>query len=123
MDFGGLRREFFTLLSDASSNALLQGSKKKFFTNNITEIQVKICMHMYVLYIIMNCSLQAQNFYYLGVYTAMSVVQGGCGLPVLAEAVYEYITSGKCTNIEVDISDLQDCAICEIARQASISNF
>jgi hypothetical protein len=65
-------------------------------------------------------TVQAQHFYYLGVYTAMSVVQGGCGLPVLAEAVYDYILSGKCTNIDVSISDIPDGGVSEIVQKASL---
>jgi len=54
-------------------------------------------------------SLQQRNeFYHLGQYIAMSVVQGGCGLPCLAEPVYEYICSGKCTNLDVDNEEIPD---------------
>jgi len=38
----------------------------------------------------------------------MSVVQGGCGLPCLAEPVYEYICSGKCTYLDVDNKEIPD---------------
>ena len=38
----------------------------------------------------------------------MSVVQGGCGLHCLAESVYKYICSGKCTNLDVDNEEIPD---------------
>ena len=37
----------------------------------------------------------------------------------MAEAVYDYILSGKCTNIEVNISDIPDDGESEIALKAS----
>ncbi len=38
----------------------------------------------------------------------MSIVQGGCGIPFLAPAVYEYLVSGKCTRITLQNSDVPD---------------
>lgn len=54
-------------------------------------------------------SLQQRNeLYHLGQYIAMSIVQGGCGLPCLADPVYEYICSGKCTYLDVDNEEIPD---------------
>lgn len=71
LDFGGLRREFFTLFTSAASDALLQGSKKKFFTNNVLAIQVNEKPRRIII------CLQMQQFYHLGVYIAMSIMCRG----------------------------------------------
>ena len=36
----------------------------------------------------------------------MSVIQGGPGFPLLADAVYEYLRTGKTTGIHVEDEDL-----------------
>ena len=38
----------------------------------------------------------------------MSIAQGGSGFPFLAPAVYEYISIGKITNVEVDVHSMSD---------------
>eukprot|EP00731_Ephydatia_muelleri_P026180 Em0018g280a len=37
--------------------------------------------------------------------------QGGCGIPCLADPVYEYITSGKCSSIVVSSDDIPELAM------------
>eukprot|EP00731_Ephydatia_muelleri_P016435 Em0009g859a len=54
---------------------------------------------------------QQRHFFYFGLFTAMSVVQGGCGIPCLADPVYEYITSGKCSSIVVSSDDIPELAM------------
>lgn len=51
---------------------------------------------------------QARHFYNLGVYMGMSICQGGSGFPYLAESVYTYICTGKCTEIAVESEDAPD---------------
>ena len=36
----------------------------------------------------------------------MSIVQGGPGFPVLADATYRYMTTGETTNVKVSDEDL-----------------
>lgn len=38
----------------------------------------------------------------------MSIAQGGNGFPFLSKVVYSYITSGKYTNIDIDLNDIPD---------------
>ena len=38
----------------------------------------------------------------------MSILQGGSGFPFFSNAVYNYISCGKYTNIEVDLKDIPD---------------
>lgn len=38
----------------------------------------------------------------------MSVVHGGCGFPFLSKAVYEYLSCGKYTSIDVHLEDIPD---------------
>ena len=43
--------------------------------------------------------------YFLGAYFVMSVVQGGCGFPFLAEPVFNYLVDGSMKGINVAVSD------------------
>jgi len=49
---------------------------------------------------------QKKDFMHIGWYAGISLVQGGPGFPLLADAVYNYLCTGKTTNIEVDDEDL-----------------
>jgi len=49
---------------------------------------------------------QKKDFMHIGWYAGISLVQGGPGFPLLADAVYKYLCTGKTTNIEVDDEDL-----------------
>ena len=45
----------------------------------------------------------------MGIYTVMSITQGGCGLPFLARPVFSYITGmGECTGNRVDINEIPE---------------
>ena len=44
----------------------------------------------------------------LGVFTAMSITQGGNGFPFLAECVYTYLCSGESTGIFVPTDKVPD---------------
>ena len=61
-----------------------------------------LCIPMCIL------SQKAKEFYSLGVYTAMSVVQGGNGFPFLADCVYEYLVSGVSTGIRIPMDKVPD---------------
>eukprot|EP00731_Ephydatia_muelleri_P010443 Em0005g1029a len=41
----------------------------------------------------------------------LSPLKGGCGIPCLADPVYEYITSGKCSSIVVSSDDIPELAM------------
>jgi len=49
---------------------------------------------------------QKEDFKHIGWYAGISLVQGGPGFPLLADAVYEYLCTGKTTNIVVNDEDL-----------------
>lgn len=55
--------------------------------------------------------LQKNEFFYLGQYAAMSIIQGGCGFPFLSKPVYCYISCGKYTNINVDLDCIPDAVL------------
>ena len=38
----------------------------------------------------------------MGAFTAMSIVQGGPGLPIFSEAVLEYFSFGKVTGAQIE---------------------
>lgn len=61
--------------------------------------------------------LQQREFYYFGVYVGMSIAQGGCGLPFLHSSVYEYLVSGKCTSIVVDVCDMPEPHLMEVVQK------
>ena len=49
-----------------------------------------LCCTVWMLYM----QLQNDEYYFLGVYFVMSVLQGGCGFPFLAEPLYNYLVHG-----------------------------
>uniref|UniRef100_A0A1X7VJR7 HECT domain-containing protein n=1 Tax=Amphimedon queenslandica TaxID=400682 RepID=A0A1X7VJR7_AMPQE len=55
-------------------------------------------------------SIEANEYYKLGMYTAMSILQGGCGLPFLPEPFYQYLISGQYVGVSeyVESEDLLD---------------
>ena len=55
--------------------------------------------------------MQNNEVLHLGKFVAMSVTQGGGGFPFLAPPVYEYITTGKYTNIAVSTTDIPDMTL------------
>ena len=45
----------------------------------------------------------------MGVYTVMSISQGGCGLPFLAHPVFNYITGmGDCVGATISDDEIPD---------------
>ncbi len=77
-DQGGLRREFASLLvKDIARSGYLQGpGSARSFCHDIVGLQKKV-------------------FYRLGVLIALTCLQGGCGLPILAQPLAEYIVYGS----------------------------
>lgn len=52
--------------------------------------------------------LQKREFYILGVYTVMSILQGGPGLPIFAKPVYDYISAGQFMGVTVPLAEIPD---------------
>ena len=69
---------------------------------------------MYILAVDRRClepntlNTQVRNFYNLGRYSAMSIIQGGSGLPFLAELVYNYLCTGECTGLAIQTEEVPD---------------
>ncbi len=42
----------------------------------------------------------------MGQYIAMSVVQGGGGMPCQAGSVYHYMCTGKCTDVAIPLEEV-----------------
>ena len=69
-------------------------------------------VHITINYIVLNLIsiflyisfLQQRQYYYLGLFVAMSISQGGCGIPFLASTVYDYIATGKCTSVSQSVN-------------------
>ena len=67
---------------------------------------------------IMPPRFQNRDYYKLGVYTVMSIVQGGCSLPYLSKPFFNYLLYGTYTGISTmvvpsDIPDFQLTCIVE----------
>ena len=81
VDSGGPRREFFRLFAEDSQGYFFFGSTStKFFFADVSAVQVEY----FILYTI---AFQARDYFHLGRYVAMSICQGGSGLPFFAEPV------------------------------------
>lgn len=57
----------------------------------------------------------------MGQYTAMSIMQGGCGFPFLAEPVFDYISTGKYTGIQVDVADVPDVPLKFVLEKVNVN--
>ena len=64
-------------------------------------------------------SIQQRQYFYLGMYTAMSIIQGGCGIPFLAHPVYEYILRGTCTNVQINVADIPVLSLRDTVQKVS----
>ena len=55
---------------------------------------------------------QNNDFVSLGlVYTVLSIIHGGSGMPVFAEPVYDYFITGKYQKVEIDARDIPDTVL------------
>ena len=52
-------------------------------------------------------------------FVAMSIVQGGCGVPFLADPVYDDIVQGKCRAVQVDHRDIPQHALKDTVQKVS----
>ena len=50
-------------------------------------------------------TFQHRDLYLLGQFTALSIVEGCCGLPLFSEALYEYLCKGQYVGRHSPISD------------------
>ena len=82
---------------------------RSFFSDNVTALQVGFLkiVSSYKLTCIVSFLLQYE-FYHLEMFTAMSIVQVECGLPILHATVYDYFVSGKCTETSVHASGIPE---------------
>ena len=104
VDDGGPRREFFTqaLQEMAKDGNILQGPENsRFFVHNV---QV----------------LASRKFFCAGILVAVSLANGGPGLPCLAEAVFAYIGNGIQGAIHPDLRLIPDEEIRERLEAVSL---
>ena len=62
---------------------------------------------------------QGQDLFNLGRYIAMSICQGGCGFPFLAQPVYTYLCTGKITEVVLASSDAPDPVLQFVLQKVS----
>ena len=56
------------------------------------------------------------------VYTVMSILQGGCGVPIMAKPVFDYLSGiGECTGIDINESEIPDGLLKIIVRKVGES--
>ncbi len=67
--------------------------------------------YFFICTLLFSQTLNDIDLYNLGRYTAVSIIQGGSGLPCLAEYVYNYLCTGKCTSTAVCDTDIADPAL------------
>ena len=106
VDLGGIKREFFRLfIKELGKSIFMQGAgNNKFFSFNMPAIQVSTGESLK--FIITLLDTQRKDFMHIGWYAGISFVQGGPGFPLLADAVYQYLHTGKTSNVEIDDEDL-----------------
>lgn len=61
--------------------------------------------------------IQNRDFYNLGRYTGMSIMQGGNGFPFFATPVYDYYCYGKSTGFSVSNKELPDSTLAYIVEK------
>ncbi len=62
---------------------------------------------------------QNNDFYSLGVYTVLSIVYGGSGMPVFAESVYGYLVTDKYDSVKIKAQDIPDAFLKFIVQKVS----
>lgn len=67
----------------------------------------------------MYITFQQRQYYHLGVLVAMSILQGGCGIPCLSSSVYNYIAYGTCTSAGVNSCDIPDLSLRDTVERVS----
>ncbi len=54
-------------------------------------------------------------------YTVLSILHGGNGMPVFYESVYDYIAKGKHQSITIDEQDIPDAFLRYIVEKVSVA--
>lgn len=100
-DVGGVRREFASLLvEDIAKCGYLQGpSMSRSFAHDVK-------------------ALQDGTYVRLGQLVALTLLQGGCGLPILADCVADYILFGQPKTPSMD--DIPDPEIADCLLEVSM---
>ncbi len=65
--------------------------------------------------------MQKSELKMVGMYTAMSIVQGGIGFPVLHPSVYNYICTGKYVGVSMLDENITDHKIRELVRKVCLN--
>ncbi len=62
---------------------------------------------------------QGRDLYNLGRYIGMSIIQGGSGLPCLADPVYDYFCTGKSTDVKIANKDIPENVLSFVVNKVS----
>ena len=128
VDLGGPRREFFRLLAceAAESPYFCGGTLGKFFACNVPAVRVSVKYLNTSLYtVLINphsfvCLLvfwQRSEYQILGQFTAVCAIQGGSGFPFFAPEVYNYLTTGQYTDLQMPDDVIPDPEIRNLVFQ------
>ncbi|XP_065892745.1 uncharacterized protein [Dysidea avara] len=99
VDTGGPSREFFRLL--------MMGVDETYCCGNDG---AKVFMHDVP-------AIQESHFRTIGTFVAMSIIQGGFGLPIFSQHLYSYLVTGKYVNLEINNDDVPDPAAQALLKQ------
>ena len=62
-------------------------------------------------------SAQKLHFKAVGMLIAMSILQGGPGLPILSHHVYTYMATKKYSNLKIEIKDVPDIGVQKLLNE------
>lgn len=118
IDQGGLKREFFHLLSKSLSKRYMTGG---WFRHDSIALQVPIIFlkHMYITLDIFFV-WQNEVFLKLGQLAVTSLVQGGSEHHVLSPLIFSYIHGGNVAEIHIKVEDIPDPEVGVIAKQVHV---
>lgn len=74
--------------------------------------------------ITMKMNVQGEEFKLIGKLVATSILQGGCGLPVLHPVLYHYLTTGEYMGLitrDEDVPDLQVQQLLKEVRESKVT--
>ena len=105
----GQGESFFRLFAvETLDSSYFQGGGCKVFCSNVHGVQVSAptVTKCYNLSLLVLTNEQRGDYRTIGAYAAMSMVQGGPGLPIFANAVLVYFSSGTVTRVQIEVDNL-----------------
>ena len=80
-------------------------------------LQYRFCDNLNIIAIFVCLLLKESHFRTIGTFVAMSIIQGGFGLPIFSQHLYSYLVTGKYVNLEINNDDVPDPAAQALLKQ------